>query len=224
MTMKKTQLLVLLLTSLSLFGSGHTSDDSKNSESGNGSHSGYVADDETEKTKPPVNSYEESFETYESLKSYLNGEFSLKQEERFYSIFPQKINDGIGAWNSFSVLFDVDNPFFMESGSEKILSNPRVCEFFRIYDEDLETGRDFTLDGLYSSMSFNCVFFPMKSDQAVPDFRIEDISASKVKITFESGEDVLGYAYVCFGIYVDFEKVNTRDYIKQYLNENLRPI
>ena len=72
MTMKKTQLLVLLLTSLSLFGCGHTSDDSKNSESGNGSHSGYVADDETEKTKPPVNSYKESFETYESLKSYLN--------------------------------------------------------------------------------------------------------------------------------------------------------
>lgn len=99
-----------------------------------------------------------------------------------------------------------------------------MCEFFRIYDEDLETGRDFTLDGLYSSMSFNCVFFPMKSDQAVPDIRIEDISASKVKITFESGEDVLGYAYVCFGIYVDFEKVNTRDYIEQYLNENLRPI
>lgn len=206
--MKKLHLSSILLTTILLVGCTNKlpalSDlDSKDNSEYIGA-SEFIYDDEFEYIKTPVRSY--GFETYESLDLYLKNEFIYSHH--FYTIFPQKINSNMG--KSFYLGFD--------NIEDNEILNPKVIEMFYIYDENLGTISDVSMDTHYYSMKFNCVFFSTQSDTEISDIKIEKISGSKLKVTLENNDGIMGYCYVYSG------NLNVSDYIRDYLSKNLKRV
>ena len=151
----------------------------------------------------PVPVKSKIFHDFNQLSSYVSTDFKNKNNSTFYLISPDKKVDEMG--NGFSIYFD--------SNENGVLSNPVVNEFFFIYDEELGTLSNTSMDVPYYSMKFECYFYPInnKKDVDTNDYNIKNISSTKIQIYIDNS----------FIINVEMANLNQTNYVMEYLKKNL---
>ncbi len=143
------------------------------------------------------------FYDFNQLCSYVSTDFENKNKSTFYLILPDKKVDEMGC--GFSINYDYDD--------NGILSNPIVNEFFFIYDEELGTLSNTSMDVPYYSMKFECYFYPIGHKKGIDtnDYNIKNISGTKIQIYIDNS----------FIINVEMANLNQTNYVIEYLNKNL---
>lgn len=144
---------------------------------------------------------------YAMLTRYLNNKYCHKNNDYFYVLFPKN-----------NVYYFMNGGYYITFNNDEDEFINNIIEGYFVYDEELGGVGDPSEDCYYYSFSLYCIFYPTVKDAVVTTLDVKEIASSELEINLYYNESKIGYIHTRYG------EFDAKDYIINYVKENLRLI